>query len=345
VPPQKPEKIAAALLRLCGDADLRSKIGAGGFQTVHNNYTWEHTVDCLQQALSEGMDCLGLNKHSVPSKLKVSDRDAVIFETVPGDDNLDDSNPPNADSYQVSAIVSTYNSERFIRGCIEDLLEQTIADQLQIIVVDSGSQQNEEAVVREFQKKFRNIKYIKTDCRESVYAAWNRGILAAVGKYITNANTDDRHAQNAFERMAEILDKKQDISLVYADLWITETENETFDKFTPAGRFNWQDFDSRTLINGCYIGPQPMWRKSVHDAHGYFDEKFESAGDWEFWLRISKTEKFLHIKEYLGLYLKSPTSIEHRDNQLSRREIQKIRRIYANTQPSHQGAGITPASM
>ena len=88
-----------------------------------------------------------------------------------------------------------------------------------------------------------------------------------------------------------------------------------------------------------------MWRKAVHDAHGYFDEKFESAGDWEFWLRISKTEKFLYFKEYLGLYLKSPTSIEHRDYQLSRREIQKIRRIYANTQPSHQGAGITPASM
>ena len=59
------------------------------------------------------------------------------------------------------AIVSTYNSERFIRGCLEDLEAQTIADRLEIIVVNSGSEQNEEAIVKEFQKKYSNIKYIK----------------------------------------------------------------------------------------------------------------------------------------------------------------------------------------
>jgi glycosyltransferase involved in cell wall biosynthesis/predicted O-methyltransferase YrrM len=231
--------------------------------------------------------------------------------------------------YLISAIVSTYNSERFIRECLDDLEAQTIADQLQIIVVNSGSQQNEAAIIRKFQAKFGNIEYIQTDRRESVYAAWNRAITAAAGKYLTNANTDDRHAAYAFERLAGELEKRNDIALVYADQWMTETVNETFDNFTPVGRFKWQDFDRRTLYDACYIGPQPMWRRTLHEKYGYFDTSFEIAGDWEFWLRISETEDFLHINEFLGLYLKSPESVEHRNPRLLTAESEIIKQRYA----------------
>ena len=105
----------------------------------------------------------------------------------------------DSEKYLISAIVSTYNSERFIRGCLEDLEAQTIADSVEIIFVNSGSEQNEEVIVKEFQQEYSNIKYIKTDERETVYSAWNRGIKASTGKYITNANTDDRHRKDALK--------------------------------------------------------------------------------------------------------------------------------------------------
>src|SRR5208337_1903982 len=103
------------------------------------------------------------------------------------------SSPAPDSQILVSAIVSTYNAERFLRGCLEDLEAQTIAARLEIIVVDSGSHQNEQAIVEEFQRRYNNIVYIRTEERESLYAAWNRGVKAARGKYLTNANTDDRH--------------------------------------------------------------------------------------------------------------------------------------------------------
>jgi len=173
---------------------------------------------------------------------------------------------------RVSAIVSTYNSERFIRGCLEDLLNQSLYQkgELEIIVVNSGSQEDEEAVVREFQKKYKNILYLYTQNRETVYAAWNKGIKAASGRYITNANTDDRRRQDALELMAGILDQNPGIGLAYADVIITKMENETFEKHTPAGYFRWLDFDREKLSLGCFIGPQPMWKKSLHDTYGYF---------------------------------------------------------------------------
>lgn len=236
----------------------------------------------------------------------------------------------------VSAIVSAYKCERFLRGCLEDLERQTIADRLEIIVVDSGSPENEGAIVKECQQRYNNIVYIRTEEREGIYAAWNRGIRAARGKYITNANSDDRHRADAFERMVSVLEAKPDVALVYANVYITERENETFEKHTASGAYRWLDFDPLRLVYGCYIGPQPMWRRSVHDRYGYFDESFESAGDWEFWLRIAETEKFFHIDEFLGLYLKSPTSAEHRDRSLSAREAQAVHLRYRHRVTSGQ---------
>jgi len=233
---------------------------------------------------------------------------------------------------KVSAIVSTYNSERFIRGCLQDLVDQTLFEkgEVEVIVIDSGSQQAEGTIVREFQRKFPIIRYIRTDQRETVYAAWNRGIRIASGKYITNANTDDRHRRDAFEQMVNVLEMKPEVALVYADVIKTEFENETFEHCTAVDSYHWYDWDRNILLKeGCFIGPQPMWRRNVHDEYGYFDASLVSSGDYEFWLRISQSYDFFHIRTPLGLYLIRPDSIEHAEKDTKRLEDSKIRFMYA----------------
>ena len=230
----------------------------------------------------------------------------------------------------VSAIVSTYKAERFIRGCLEDLERQTLAGQLEIIVVDTASPQNERAVVEEFQKRYSNIVYIRTEERETVYGAWNRGIKAARGKYVTNANTDDRHRPDAFEVLVRTLEQNPSIALVYADCLITRTENEIFETAHPVNTFRWLDFNpADLLLKGCFVGPQPMWRREVHNEYGYFDASFVSAGDYEFWLRLAQTRKFLHVTETLGLYLESPASVEHSNRSVAEKEALEARRRYS----------------
>jgi Flp pilus assembly protein TadD/glycosyltransferase involved in cell wall biosynthesis len=229
----------------------------------------------------------------------------------------------------ISAIVSIYNSERFMRGCLEDLEAQTIADKLEIIIIDSASPQNEEAIVREFQQRFGNIKYIRTPERETVYQAWNQGIKLASGTYITNANTDDRHRNDAFENMVRVLDENEKVVLVYADVIKTDQENQTFRSCTPTGVLRWYPWDRATLLEkGCFMGPQPMWRRSVHDDFGFFDEQYTVSADYEFWLRISQIHDFKHIDIPLGLYLNRPDSIEHADQAAKRTQDTKINRRY-----------------
>lgn len=218
----------------------------------------------------------------------------------------------NGSPYKVTAIVSTYNSEKFIRGCLEDLLQQTLGDKLEIIVIDSGSEQNERQVVLEYQADHPNIVYVRTK-RESIYQAWNRGVRLAQGDYITNANTDDRHKPEALEVLARALDNNPEVAVAYGDVLRTTVPNETFARNSARDAFQWGEFSQEKLLAYCCIGPQPMWRCRIHDEIGYFDEQYKSAGDYDFWVRISEKYKLLHIDEILGLYLDNPQSLEHKD--------------------------------
>ncbi len=234
-------------------------------------------------------------------------------------------------SILLTAIVSTYNAANYIQGCLEDLEEQTIADRMEIIVVDSASEQDEASAVRAFQRRYPNIKYIRTPQRETVYQAWNRGIKFALGKYVSNANTDDRHRQDAFEQMVRVMEENEEIALVYADVLKTRTPNETFRRCTPTGMFHWHDWDRKTLLEkGCFIGPQPVWRRSVHGEYGYFSEEFDVSADFEFWLRISQTHEFYHIPKPLGLYMDRPDSVEHANTLKKKKEDQTILDRYRN---------------
>lgn len=244
---------------------------------------------------------------------------------------------------KVSAIVSTYNAEKFFRSRIENLLNQTIANQLEIIVVDSGSTQGEAEILQDYLHNARNsnnaacsIRYVRTE-RETLYAAWNRGIELSSGEYISNANTDDRLIDTAFEQLAQKLDQNLDAALVYSDAWETTDENEIIDcaklEYKPGRRRVYQpEYSHNKLLLHCYCGPFPMWRRSVHEKFGLFDPKFVVSGDWEFWLRMAEQTKFVHLAEPVGLMLKRDDSIVW-SNQEKMLEENNILRLKYFSQP------------
>ncbi|GEM_PF-6723870 len=267
-----------------------------------------------------------------PTGLKRTDGDgAAGAEVVP-----EGSQSPEAKDggILVSALVSTCNAERFIEGCLEDLLRQTIAGRLEIIVVDSGSRQDEARIVKRYQQHHADIRYLRTEQRESVYQAWNRALGLARGRYVTNANTDDRHRRDAFEQMVKVLEDNQEIALVYADVLVTDRPCAGFDDCRPTGFLRWYDWDRQLLLDkGCFIGPQPMWRRKMHEFFGLFDTSYKVAADYEFWLRISQVFDFHHLDRPMGVYLERDDSVEHANTELKRREelliVEKYRQARA----------------
>lgn len=202
---------------------------------------------------------------------------------------------------KVSAIVSAYYAEQYIEGRLTDLEAQEPCPEI-VVIAQIDSVESKSAISRK-------ITTVDTHDVPTIYDAWNKGIEASSGEYITNANCDDRLYPGALARMAKVLDDKPHIGVVYPDVDIVEKIGGD-----PAGRFTWAEGNLAKLLQGCFLGPMPMWRRSLHEKHGYFDAEMHIAGDYEFWLRLAAAGvKFQRIAEPLGAYLKRKNSAEHRE--------------------------------
>jgi len=231
---------------------------------------------------------------------------------------------------RVSIITSLYKGEAFIKGFLEDMVGQTIFPECELLIFNADSPENEEPVILEYCARYPNIHYTRLAQDPGLYGVWNCGVQVARAAFVTNANVDDRHNPEWLERQVTVLEQNADIALVYGDFYITSTPNMTFEEAEEQKVYCYAvpEFSPEKLRR-CFMGPHPMWRRSVHEDCGYFDATFLSAGDWEFWCRmVSKGYQFKKIVGISGVFFDNPTGLScHRDPVYQARHAAENRRI------------------
>lgn len=93
---------------------------------------------------------------------------------------------------KLSFIIPLYNAEAYIGKCIDSIMESDLdRKEFEIIVIDDGSKDNGQAVVRQYAQKYDNIKlFVQENQGQSV--ARNYGIREAKGEYIWFVDSDDK---------------------------------------------------------------------------------------------------------------------------------------------------------
>ena len=229
---------------------------------------------------------------------------------------------------RVSAIISAYYAEEYLIGRLDNLMSQGEGTEVVVVMQRNSPETRAISEYRCFQSSPVSGCVVLTDSIPTIYEAWNLGIEASSGKYLTNANSDDRLYPGALSYLADALDNHPDAAVVYANSDIvTEIGGAPVNRYEmPQGGFD-------ELMQGCFVGPMPMWRRDLHVKHGLFDANFRTAGDYEFWLRVTAAgEKMLHLPRTIGAYTYRNDSAERREKLRTLWETVRARGRYRKEQ-------------
>jgi len=236
---------------------------------------------------------------------------------------------------KISIITSVYDGDDFIESFMDNITSQTIFEsKCELVLVNADSPGSEDDIIEKYLKKYPdNIKYVKLDKDPGIYATWNKAIEVSTGEYITNANLDDARRSDCIELQAKALLCNSDVDLVYNDNYQSHKPNMSFDDPELNSRYvSPPKISFKELLKGNAPHNSPMWRKSIHDKYGKFDETLKSAGDWEMWLRgTSQGMKIKKMHLPLGIYYFNPKGIstDKNNEEWKRKEEQSVALKYS----------------
>ena len=205
----------------------------------------------------------------------------------------------------VSIVVPCYKQAHYLDQCLQSVLEQTY-NYWECIIVNDGSPDHTKTIAHQWVKKDARFRYLEQE-NGGLSSARNAGIFMSEGSLILPLDADDVLHPDYLSRLVPVLVENNNLSIVscYTAFFIQSVDKSYF-QLKPKGS---------ELINLLYqnqLVSTSLYRKSSWEKVGGYDEQMKTGfEDWEFWLRVLKTEGLAYhiFPEVLFFYRKSKKSM------------------------------------
>jgi len=186
-----------------------------------------------------------------------------------------------------SVIIPTYNRERVILEAINSVRNQTFKN-FELIVVDDGSSDNTEKIVKEISGSDERVRYVHQKNAERS-AARNHGIELAIGEYICFLDSDDLYLEDHLFKFRSKLESLQEPAAVLYSNFSTQSKSGLVTEELP----NADEANLVVLImKGSITSQQVCIHRSIVKRFK-FNPRIRIGEDRELWFRISEDYPFI----------------------------------------------------
>lgn len=168
---------------------------------------------------------------------------------------------------KVSIIIPVYNVAPYVEDCIRSVMNQTMTEGVECIIVDDCGQDNSMEIVERIvagYKGYIDFRILHHDHNRGLSAARNTGIDSAKGEYIYYLDSDDKIVPDCIEKLVSSEKKHPDSQIVFAGAEASADNYKWLDYTTkelPEYSDN-QDWLQRSMLKRCDFG-MTAWNKLI----------------------------------------------------------------------------------
>lgn len=208
---------------------------------------------------------------------------------------------------KISVIMSVYNCEKYLRESIESICNQDYKN-FEFLIVNDASTDNSEKIILEIAEKDNRIRYIKNEKNIGLTKSLNKLISMASGELIARMDADDIAVNNRFSQQVRIFRENLEIECVFTNAVIIDKDSKYVCN-------SWIPNNCEKVIKlmpyfNYIIHPTVMFKKTLVNKIGGYNEKFIKGQDKELWERFIKNNvKFYYLNSKLLRYRINPNSV------------------------------------
>ncbi len=161
-------------------------------------------------------------------------------------------------NYKISVIIPVYNVEKYIRDCLDSIVNQTIGiENIEVIVVNDCTPDNSMEIVGEYAEKYPSIKIVEHEFNQGLGSARNTGLKHVTADYISFIDSDDFISENTYEICLEKFKKHHCDFVIYEYDYYGESGKKY--PRNPSGKL----FDNDKLIEDITKTPEIIFATSA----------------------------------------------------------------------------------
>jgi glycosyltransferase involved in cell wall biosynthesis len=218
----------------------------------------------------------------------------------------------------IAVVITSHNYGRFLGACLQSVQAQTLRP-ADVVVVDDGSDDDTEAVV----KTFSDVRYFRVDfCNGN--RARNYGFSKVLCDFVVFFDADNTMFPQFLEKLYHALGCHTEAAFAYCDR-INVADGDVSWYPLPMGHWQAGPFDIARLKVTNYIDLSSMIRANRFPG---FDEQLPRYQDWDLWLHmvLKKGYRGVYVPEALFSYRVHNQSLSYREDR--DRAVWAIRRKY-----------------
>ncbi len=217
-------------------------------------------------------------------------------------------------SGRVAVVVRTKDRPVFLARALADIDAQTFTDYVVCVVNDAGDPATVDAAVAAAPAGVRSRTVVLHRTRSTgMEAASNAGLAATASEYCCIHDDDDLWDPSFLERTVGFLDAHAETAMVAVRVMI-RFEEERDGTYVETGRVpQWEPLHGIALAELLVINKVVpiglLYRRTLHDELGPYDESLPVVGDWEFNLRVALRHPVELLDEPLAFWCQRPAAV------------------------------------